>query len=131
MLAQSWQQGARQRMCAVTLDTNPGWAADGQWQFGPPGGLGGTEHGYPDPVSGSTGTYVYGVNLHGDYTVAVDGPHYLTAGPFDCRNYREVRLQFARWLNTDEADYAAPRWRRPVTVLTGRPSGRIATARPS
>ena len=107
VLAQSWQQGARQTICAITLDTNPGWAADGQWQFGPPGGLGGQERGHPDPVSGSTGSNVYGVNLRGDYTVTVDGPHYLTTGPFDCRSYREVRLQFARWLNTDEADYVS------------------------
>jgi len=35
----------------------------------------------------------------------VDGPHYLTAGPFDCSSYANVKLQFARWLNTDQADF--------------------------
>ena len=68
-------------------------------------GLGGAEHGHPDPNSGYTGDNVYGVNLQGDYPTAADGPHYLTAGPFDCRLYRDIKLQFARWLNTDEADY--------------------------
>jgi len=32
---------------------------------------------------------------------------YLTAGPFDCRGYQEVKLQFARWLNTDQAKYVS------------------------
>jgi hypothetical protein len=107
VLAQGWRQGARKVICEVRLDSNPGWTTEGQWQFGPPGGSGGSEHGYPDPDGGSTGPYVYGVNLRGDYRLAVDGPHYLTAGPFDCRGHREVKLQFARWLNTDQAKYGS------------------------
>ncbi len=105
LMAQHWGRGARQVIFETALDELPGWTAEGQWQFGIPAGLGGAEHGNPDPNAGYTGDNVYGVNLQGDYIVAADGPHYLTAGPIDCRLYRDVKLQFARWLNTDEADY--------------------------
>lgn len=104
-LAQCWRRGARKSIFEAMLDVPPGWTTEGLWQFGVPTGGGGTEAGNPDPTSGYTGKNIYGVNLHGDYTVAVDGPHYLIAGPFDCRAYRDIRLQFARWLNSDEADY--------------------------
>jgi hypothetical protein len=105
LLAQSWQHGARRVIFETALDVSPGWTMEGQWQFGTPAGRGGTQHGNPDPVGGYTGDNVYGVNLDGDYAVTADGPHYLTAGPFDGRPYHDVRLQFARRLNTDEADY--------------------------
>ncbi|MHC4520277.1 MAG: hypothetical protein ACYTAS_16930 [Planctomycetota bacterium] len=93
--AEHGQQGARQIIFETMLDTPAGWMAEGQWEFGEPGGSGGAEHGHPDPTGGFTGANVYGVNLDGDYPLSVDGPHYLTAGPFDCRGYRDVHLQFA------------------------------------
>ena len=105
LLMQYWGHGMREVIFEAALDETPGFAVEGQWQFGIPAGLGGTEYGNPDPNAGYTGDNVYGVNLQGDHPIAVDGPHYLTAGPFDCRLYRDVKLQFARWLNTDEADY--------------------------
>jgi hypothetical protein len=105
VLAQWWRRGARKVVYETTLDTAPDWQTQGQWQFGPPAGRGGSEHGSCDPTGGYTGPNVYGVNLSGDYAIATDGPHYLTAGPFDCRRYHDVQLQFARWLNTDEADF--------------------------
>jgi len=89
----------------ATLAADPGWTTKGQWQFGRPAGLGAGGHGFPDPNAGYTGANIYGVNLAGDYRAVVDGAHYLTAGPFDCSRYREVKLQFARWLNTDQADF--------------------------
>ena len=89
----------------TTLDTDPGWTTDGQWQFGIPTGQGAEEHGYPDPTSGYTGENVYGVNLDGDYALVADGPHHLTVGPFDCTDYRDVKIAFARWLNTDQGDF--------------------------
>jgi hypothetical protein len=105
LLARGWRQGGREILYATTLDANPVWTTQGQWRFGPPQGEGGGEHGYPDPNSGYTGTNVYGVNLEGDYTLSVNGPQYLIAGPFDCSGCRDVKLQFARWLNTDQADF--------------------------
>ena len=105
LMMQYWGQGAREVIFETPLDETPGFTAEGQWQFGIPAGLGSAEHGNPDPDCGCTGENVYGVNLQGDYSTAVDGPHCLTAGPFDCRHYCDIKLRFARWLNTDEADY--------------------------
>jgi hypothetical protein len=105
LMARHWRRGAREVIFEAALDETPGFTAEGQWQFGTPAGLGGAEHGHPDPNAGHTGDNVYGVNLRGNSPMATDGAHYLTAGPFDCRLYRDVKLQFARWLNTDEADY--------------------------
>jgi hypothetical protein len=85
----------------IMLDSDPAWITEGEWQFGTPMGMGGSSHGYADPTQGFTGQNVYGVNLNGDYTVALGGPNSLTAGPFDCSEYLNVELRFARWLNTD------------------------------
>ncbi len=91
------------------LDSNPGWITEGEWAFGQPTGGGGpyTHKGNPDPTSGYTGINVYGVNLNGDYTVAVGGPYCLIAGSFDCHDCRYVILKFARWLNTDVPEYVS------------------------
>jgi len=87
-----------------SLDTDPGWSITGDWQFGQPQGAGGT-HGNTDPNSGYTGMNVYGVNMAGDYRVAIGGPYYVMAGPFNCTGYQDVSLRFARWLNSDFYPY--------------------------
>jgi len=89
------------------LSEDPNWIATGLWEFGKPAGQGGTEHGNPDPNSGFTGNNVYGVNLIGDYRLAEAdrGPFYLTTDAIDCSDYYHIQLKFARWLNTDQADY--------------------------
>jgi len=80
------------------------WTTEGQWEFGQAIG-GGLYYGYPDPGMGYTNAAVFGVNLSGDYDINVGGPYYLTAGPFDCRRFHNMKLKFARWLNTDEPAY--------------------------
>ena len=87
------------------FDDDPSWTIEGQWQFGQPTGDGGVSYGNPDPNSGNTGTNVYGVNLSGDYSTDVGGPYYLTSEVFDMKGLHDVRLGFARWLNTDESAY--------------------------
>jgi len=87
------------------LTEDPGWIMEGPWQFGQPLGLGAWENGHPDPNSGFTGPNVLGVNLQGDYAVSDKGPHYLTTAPIDGSAYSHMHVQFARWLNSDEADY--------------------------
>lgn len=84
------------------FDRDPGWSRTGEWAFGPPQGKGGGEHGCPDPVGGYTGPNVFGVNLDGNYVSTPGLMCSLIAGPFDLSNYKEVRLRFRRWLNTDE-----------------------------
>ena len=37
------------------LNTNPLWSLESKWEWGVPQGNGGTNMGYPDPVSGATG----------------------------------------------------------------------------
>lgn len=83
------------------FDADPNWAlSGGEWAFGQPMGQGGPL-GYPDPVSGATGTNVYGVNLSGNYPTAVGGPYYVTLGPVNLIRITEVSLRFQRWLNSD------------------------------
>jgi hypothetical protein len=93
------------RVLYFPLDTDPGWLRTGQWAFGRPTGAGGTTHGFHDPASGFTGLNVYGINLNGDYSIAVGGPYYLTTGPLNLSAYTGVTLQFKRWLNSDYPPY--------------------------
>jgi hypothetical protein len=104
LIAKNWLDQYT-KFLEFTLDGDPNWTTEGQWEFGLPLGSGGYMYGYPDPNSGYTGANVYGANLNGDYSTIIGGPYYLTAGPFDCSGYQGVSLRFARWLNTDEADY--------------------------
>ena len=85
----------------VSLDADPGWATQGEWEFGVPTG-GGSRNG--DPTSGYTGSNVYGYNLTGDY------PNYLsaqmlTSTPFDLTDGVGTRLEFQRWLGVENSDF--------------------------
>lgn len=93
------------RLYFFPLDTDPGWSRQGEWAFGKPAGLGGTSFGHSDPTSGATGLNVFGINLNGDYSIAIGGPYYLTAGPLSFVGYTGAKLQFQRWLNTDYPSY--------------------------
>ncbi|MHC4209995.1 MAG: C25 family cysteine peptidase [Planctomycetota bacterium] len=90
---------------AVNLDLHPGWTLSGEWAFGQPTGQGGVDHGNPDPTGGATGSTVYGVNLHGDYSIDPGGPYYLRTTAFDCTSLDDVQVRFKRWLNTDHEPY--------------------------
>jgi hypothetical protein len=105
VVSANWLGKAKERIAGESLDRNPGWSVQGPWEFGRPTGMGGVEKGCADPQAGATGRNVYGVNLYGDYSTKVGGPYCLTAGPFDCSGYEKVELTFARWLNTDSAEY--------------------------
>ncbi|MDH4475302.1 MAG: M36 family metallopeptidase, partial [Verrucomicrobiaceae bacterium] len=80
------------------LASDPGWTRAAEWAFGTPtGGGGGT--GNADPTSGATGSSVFGVNLSGNHSATVTGPHYLTSAPVSLSNRVQTRLRFKRWLN--------------------------------
>lgn len=83
------------------MDSNPGWALEGQWEYGVPLGAGGTSFGGPDPDAGATGSKVVGINLGGDYAPVVAGPYFATSGPISLTNLSNVQLQFKSWLNCD------------------------------
>ncbi len=87
-----------------SLDDNPGWSTEGQWEFGVPLGQGG-ESGHPDPTSGYTGSNVYGYNLGGDYPNNMGSRHYLTTTALDCSYYENIHLHFKRWLGVESSSY--------------------------
>ncbi|MBN1844827.1 MAG: hypothetical protein JW810_04025, partial [Sedimentisphaerales bacterium] len=105
LMAQDWLRRPHVQPYEFPLDDDPQWTTQGQWAFGQPAGSGGAAYGHPDPASGFTGTQVYGVNLNGDYSTVAGGPYYLTAGPFNCRHYENMKLKFARWLNSDAPEF--------------------------
>lgn len=84
-----------------TLDADPGWTRQGEWAYGIPTGSGGGGGYNPDPASGATGSWVFGVNLRGDFATNKPGlPYYLTLGPIDLTGVHGATLRFQRWLNT-------------------------------
>lgn len=97
--------GAPMPAYCFDLNTDPGWSRTGEWQFGKPRGQGAVSYGYPDPLSGATGTNVFGVNLNGDYDESPGGPFYLTTHPINCEKLVKVSLNFMRWLNSDFQPY--------------------------
>ena len=97
--------GSASRFLYFPMDTDPGWARQGEWAFGVPTGGGGASHGNPDPSAGATGANAFGINLNGDYSTTVGGPYYLTTGPLDCSSRSATKLQFQRWMNTDTSPY--------------------------
>jgi hypothetical protein len=83
------------------LDSDPGWATEGQWAFGQP--TGGGSHNR-DPDAGHTGANVYGYNLSGDYTNNMPA-YYLTTSAIDCSDLLLVELRFWRWLGVESSQF--------------------------
>jgi Peptidase family C25/Propeptide_C25/FlgD Ig-like domain len=97
--------GEPEAVYVFDFDTGSGWACDGEWEFGVPAGLGGDSFGMPDPTSGATGDFVYGINLEGDYSTNIGGPYFLSMPPIDCSELTMLSLSYQRWLNTDFPPY--------------------------
>jgi len=114
------EQAVLQVLYDFTVDNNPGWVMDGQWEFGRPLGQGGQQYGNPDPSRGRTGQNVIGVNLAGDYDAKPSGPYCVVAGPFDLSTAKGVRLRYFRWLNTDEPAYVRSAVEVSVQGMGGR-----------
>ncbi len=81
----SWTRRRSQRW---GLSLNPGWTAEGLWEYGVPSG---------GPNSGTTGTNVYGYNLDGDYEQGITRS--LTTPAIDCSGFIRTELRFQRWFN--------------------------------
>ena len=93
----------RYLMLQESMDTNPGWNGEGQWAWGQPTGSGG-DHGNSDPVSGYTGTAVYGYNLNGGYPDNL-ARKYLTTAAIDCSEGAGSVLGFWCWLGVESNTY--------------------------
>jgi len=91
-----------QLVYAFPLDSDPGWSTQGAWAFGQPTGGGSHDR---DPLSGHTGSNVYGYNLSGDYTNSMPA-RYLTTSAIDCGDLVEVELSFWKWLGVERFDNA-------------------------
>ncbi|MCP4245851.1 MAG: hypothetical protein GY778_02275 [bacterium] len=90
--------GGRQPVHSFSMDTDPGWATEGDWAWGVPTG-GGSYNG--DPTSGFTGSNVYGYNLAGDYPNGMATTLYLTTTDLDCTGVTGSELRFRRWLGVE------------------------------
>ncbi len=99
--------GARGTVQQWTMDTDPGFTTEGEWEYGTPLGQGGGYILNPDPSSGATGNAVYGVNLAGNFSETVGGPYYLTLGPVDLSEVTGTEFGFQRWLNTAGGPYVS------------------------
>jgi|GEM_PF-2686064 len=90
------------------LDSDPGtsWTRTGSWTFAQPVGGGGGTLGYPDPVSGATGTYVFTDSPAGNFVGNINSDALLTTQKIDLSGLINTRLHFKRWLNTDRPPFA-------------------------
>jgi hypothetical protein len=92
------------------LDSDPEWTIYNGgstlgWAFGQPTG-GGGEYGAPDPVSGHTGSNVYGVNLSGDYENGLSTNQLRLLTPvLDCSELSTITLGYWRWLGIEQPAY--------------------------
>ena len=88
------------------LNANPGWTIQNSdstgWAFGVPGGGGGLS----GPNAAHTGSFIYGINLTGNYSDS--GTYVLTTAPFNISQLRNVELRYWRWL-VNEAGYDTAR----------------------
>jgi hypothetical protein len=97
------QVGSVQTVYTWTLDTDPGWDREGEWDFGQPAG-GGGQYGNEDPTAGYTGPYVLGYDLTGDYANNLP-ERSLTTDAIDCSGLQAVSVRFRRWLNVEQPAY--------------------------
>ncbi len=95
--------GAADLLYNFPLDASPGWTIGSGWGYGTPSGGGSFNK---DPISGFTGTRVYGFNLSGDYPHNML-PSYLRTTALDCSGRTGVTLRFRRWLGVHGDDRAA------------------------
>ncbi len=97
-------------IASVDMSTDPGWACEGEWEWGVPSGML-TYDLLPGPTSGHTGASVYGYNLTWDYPDDLPA-RYLTSAVFDCSDRRDVKLRFWRWLGVEDrnSDVPAEQW---------------------
>ncbi len=95
--------GEVEQQLTWSFDTDPGWSTENLWAFGQPTGQGG-QYGGPDPISGYTGTNIYGFNLNGDYPNDLPERH-LTSAAIDCSQLYSVGLRFQRWLGVEGPEF--------------------------
>jgi hypothetical protein len=91
-----------QQVYFFPMNSDPGWATEGEWAFGHPTGGGTHSH---DPANAYTGSNVYGYNLNGDYVNNMAEPLHLSTTALDCSNMTQAQLLFRRWLAAEDARF--------------------------
>jgi hypothetical protein len=84
----------------ASMDSDPGWTLDPQWQYGTPSYSG------TGPTSGYTGTPIIGYNLSGNYANNLPAK-YATTPPINTSGSASLTLRFSRWLRTKQNDTAS------------------------
>ncbi|MBN1552294.1 S8 family serine peptidase, partial [bacterium] len=87
-----------------TMDSHPGWIGEGLWNWGLPTGNGG-DHGQPDPLSGYSGSNVFGYNLNGGYENNLPATRWLQTSAIDCSNAQQTTFGFWCWLGVEQNIY--------------------------
>ncbi|MCL4176706.1 MAG: hypothetical protein KJ072_03030 [Verrucomicrobia bacterium] len=83
----------------ASMDADPGWTLEPQWEFGAPA-FGGT-----GPTGGFTGTRIIGYNLSGNYADRL-AAKYATTTPINTTGSSSLTLRFQRWLRLMSSDTA-------------------------
>jgi hypothetical protein len=97
------QVGLPETLWSWTMDQDPGWQLEGDWEWGQPQGHPAPD-GSPDPVEGHTGAAVLGYDLSGAYPHEMS-PEHAMVGPLDLGDVSGVTLHFWRWLGVEGAPY--------------------------
>lgn len=84
----------------ATMDVDPGWTLDPQWQYGTPSYAG------SGPTGGYTGARIIGYNLSGNYADRLSAK-YATTPPINTSGSSTVTLRFRRWLGLQSNDSAS------------------------
>jgi hypothetical protein len=87
------------------FETDKGWTLTGEFERGTPGGNNG-DHGNPNPTSAYSGTNAIGTDLDGAYPNNLSDREYTATSPvIDCSGYKDITLNFQRWLNLEQNQY--------------------------
>ena len=87
------------------MDADPGWTLDADWDWGAPVYREGLRKNDPDVAH--TGQNVVGYALRGNYKNGVAETRYATTPAINCKGYKNITLNFWRWLGIESpGDYA-------------------------
>jgi hypothetical protein len=97
------------------FETNKGWTFTGEFEVDTPLTIpyGGSHVGNPDPNEAFDGSVIIGTDItglgadSGDYEKNITNRAYLATSPvFNCFYFKDVKLEYMRWLNVDVNDSA-------------------------
>ncbi len=89
----------------ASMDADPGWTLDTEWAWGVPANRVGMRKN--DPEFARTGQNLVAYALRGNYGNGIAKTRYATTAAINCKGYKNVTLNFWRWLGIESpGDYA-------------------------